>query len=229
LDGPPPHGYSHGRMILEQPATLGVAPGIALEAAVAVPAGATAGVVVCHPHPLYGGDMDNPLVLTVIDACRRAGMATLRFNFRGTGRSTGTHDGGQGEREDVRAALSDLGGRLGPAATAALAGYSFGAAVAVAVAAAGEPLAGLALIAPPLVVRAFPSGPLPRVRGPVLVVAGTLDEYCPVDALDRLRAQWPYADVRTINDTDHFFSGGLGALTEILDAWAAAIAAQQRA
>jgi uncharacterized protein len=75
-------------MITERPVTLDGSAGVALEASLALPAGATAGVVVCHPHPLYGGDMDNPLVLDVRDTCHHAGLATLRFNFRGTGRST---------------------------------------------------------------------------------------------------------------------------------------------
>nr|MCU0539985.1 alpha/beta hydrolase [Desulfobacterales bacterium] len=62
------------------------------------------GVVVTHPHPLYGGDMDNPVVLAVCRAFRRKGFSTLRFNFRGVGGSGGHHDRGVGECDDVRAA-----------------------------------------------------------------------------------------------------------------------------
>lgn len=212
-------------MITERPVTLDASAGVALEASLALRAGATAGVVVCHPHPLYGGDMDNPLVLDVRDACHRAGLATLRFNFRGTGRSTGHHDDGQGERDDVRAALAALAEHLPATGTVALAGYSFGAAMASSVAAAGEPLGGLALIAPPLVVAAYRSpGPLPAVSGPVLVVAGSADEYCPVSALEDLRTQWPKADVRIIRGADHFFGGRSAPLIEALGAWAAAVA-----
>ena len=215
-------------MITERSLTLDASAGVTLEASLALPTGATAGVVICHPHPLYGGDMDNPVVRDVRDACHRAGLATLRFNFRGTGRSTGRHDDGKGERDDVRAALAALAERLPVTSTVALAGYSFGAAVASSVAAAGEPLGGLALIAPPLVVAAYRSpGPLPNVSGPVLVVAGSADEYCPVSALEGLRTQWPEADVRIIPGADHFFGGRGAPLIEAVVAWATAVTSRR--
>src|SRR5687768_18215187 len=115
-------------MITEHRVTLDVSAAVALQASLALPAHASAGVVICHPHPLYGGDMENPLILDVRDVCYGADLATLRFNFRGTGQSTGRHDGGAGERDDVRAALSALAGRLRAPGAVALAGYSFGAA-----------------------------------------------------------------------------------------------------
>lgn len=212
-------------MITEHRITLDGSAGVALEASLALPVGAGAGVVVCHPHPLYGGDMDNPLVLTARDACHRAGAATLRFNFRGTGRSTGHHDHGNGERDDVRAALAALGKRLPVGATIALAGYSFGAAMAAAVAAAGDRLGGLALIAPPLTSTVGrSSAPPPNVSGPILVVAGDRDEYCPVSELEALRTRWPAADVRTVHGADHFFGGRSAPLIEALAGWAAAVA-----
>jgi uncharacterized protein len=213
-------------MITERAVTLDGSPGVALEARLALPKGATAGVVICHPHPLYGGDMDNPLVLDVRDACQRAGLSTLRFNFRGTGRSTGRHDNGNGERDDVRVAPAALTERLPVSGAVALAGYSFGAAMAAAVASAGEALGGLALIALPLVVAAYRSSvPPPNVRGPILVVAGDQDEYCPVSGLEGLRTQWARADVRVIEGADHFFGGRGAPLIDALTAWAAAVAA----
>jgi alpha/beta superfamily hydrolase len=212
-------------MITEGHVTLDGSAGVTLEASLALPVGATAGVVLCHPHPLYGGDMDNPLVLDVRDACHRAGLATLRFNFRGTGRSTGRHDDGRGECDDVRSALAALSERLPAKGTVALAGYSFGAGMAASVAATGEPLGGLALIAPPFAVPAYRSpGPLPNVRGPVLVVAGSADEYCPASALESLRTQWPKADVRIIHGADHFFGGHSVPLIDAVGAWVAAVA-----
>ena len=120
-----------------------------LEARLAVPAGARLGVVVTHPHPLYGGDMDSPVVARIVESCAGQGLATLRFNFRGVGASTGRHDDGRGEQDDVRASLARLQDALGGDGRVALAGYSFGAAVAAAVAATA-PVAGLALVAPPL-------------------------------------------------------------------------------
>jgi uncharacterized protein len=69
---------------------------------------ARTGVVVCHPHPLRGGDMHNTIVAALVDGFQQAGIATLRFNFRGVGASTGTHDDGNAEQEDVKDAVSYL-------------------------------------------------------------------------------------------------------------------------
>src|SRR5437763_10740396 len=93
--------------------------------------------------------MDNPVVARIVEVCAARGLATLRFNFRGVGASSGRHEDGRGEQEDIRASLGLLEDTLGGGARLALAGYSFGAAVASAVAAT-LPLAGLALVAPPL-------------------------------------------------------------------------------
>ncbi len=221
MDAPPPHGYSHGRMIPERAQTIAGASGLRLEAQVAVTAGARAGVVVCHPHPLYGGDMDNPVVGVTIDACRDAGLATLRFNFRGVGGSTGSHDEGRGEQSDAVAALDHLAALLPAGAPVALAGYSFGAGVAAAIAAGGRALGGLALVAPPLAFGSLDRLAMPAgLRGPLLVVAGTADEYCPLAALQQVARALPDADVRIVEGTDHFFTGALGPLVEAVTAWA---------
>jgi uncharacterized protein len=148
--------------------TLDVGGDVTLEARVSIPASATAAVVLCHPHPLYGGDMDSHVVLQAVEACAARNVGTLRFNFRGVGASTGKHDDGRGEQDDVRAALTELRRRLPRGAPVALAGYSFGAAVA-AVVAADTPIGGLALIAPP--VRIMSMRP-PIVSGPFLIVVG---------------------------------------------------------
>src|SRR2546423_3674080 len=177
-------------MIAERPTTV-PAGAETLEARLAVPAGARLGVVVSHPHPLYGGDMDSPVVARIVESCAGRGLATLRFNFRGVGASTGRHDEGRGEQDDVRASLARLQDALG-GDRVALAGYSFGAAVAAAVATTA-PVAGLALVAPPL--RGtdvdLPAG----VNGPVLVVVGAEDQYCPAAALETLRVSLPAATV----------------------------------
>jgi alpha/beta superfamily hydrolase len=209
-------------MIPERPVTIGAATRPALEGALALLPAAAAGVVVCHPHPLYGGDMDSPVVLTATQAGARANLATLRFNFRGVGGSGGAWDEGRGEQDDVRMALSHLRGLLRPPARIALAGYSFGAAMAAAVAAGGESLAGLALIAPPLARLGLPAAP-PAVDGPLLVVAGSADTYCPADALASLAAAWPLATVTVIDGADHFFFGELDALDTALAGWAAKV------
>jgi hypothetical protein len=216
-------------MIPEQPVAISSAPGPALEGALGLPPQAPAGVVVCHPHPLYGGDMDSPVVLAAVTACAGAGLATLRFNFRGTGGSGGAWDEGRGERDDVRAALADLRRRLPGAAPLALAGYSFGATMAAEVAAAGERLAGLALIAPPLAARPLPSAPPPGVDGPLLVVAGSADTYCPSEALGALERAWPSATFTVLDGADHFFVSALDRLAAALSVWAEALTTRTRA
>src|SRR5215510_1471976 len=99
------------------------------------------GVVLCHPHPLYGGSMLTPVILTVEAAFRAAGFTTLAFNFRGVGGSEGTHGEGRTEVEDVAGALVRLGAALEDPALVAVAGYSFGSLVG-GQAAAADPLVG---------------------------------------------------------------------------------------
>ena len=213
-------------MIPERSVTLDVSPGVTLDARLALPAGATGGVALCHPHPLYGGDMENPVVIRAAEVCQAAGLATLRFDFRGVGASTGTHDEGRGEQDDLRAALDELTILLPPGSPVAVAGYSFGAAVAGRVA-LRRPVAGAALIAPALAMPALADlGDLSRLEGPVLIVAGTADQYCPGDALERLRSTVPRAIVRTVADADHFFFGKLFPLGEIVGEWARAVASR---
>jgi uncharacterized protein len=165
--------------------------------------------------------MNSPVVTAAAEACGRQGLATLRFNFRGVGASQGVWDEGRGERLDVRSAMEYLRRALAQPARIAVAGYSFGAIMAAAVAASGEPLAGLALIAPPTAVAGRkPPGPL-GVDGPVLVVAGSGDGYCTREALATLAAAIPGSTITVIDGADHFFSGGLAALGTAIGDWAA--------
>jgi len=210
-------------MIAERPETIAVGSGPALEAAMALPAGAPAGVVVCHPHPLYGGDMDSPVVMEISRACAAAGLAALRFNFRGVGSSSGAWDDGRGEQDDVRAALDHLQARLPAPGRLALAGYSFGAMMAAAVAGAGRPLAGLALVAPPLGMRPWQPPTTLAVAGPLLLVAGDADQYCPASALTALGQALSRPTVTILDGVDHFFFGGLDRLASAVSGWAAAI------
>jgi alpha/beta superfamily hydrolase len=206
-------------MIDEQAVSLTLDDGVVLDGRLALPARATIGVAVCHPHPLYGGDMDNPVVVRVTEACAEAGLATLRFNFRGVGRSTGRHDAGQAEQRDLTGALDHLAGRLGPDAVAA-AGYSFGSMVTAAVAAGRPSLRGVALIAPPLAATEKGLDGLAAATAPLLVVVGAQDNYCPPESLARAVAALPHADVRVLEATDHFFGGSLGPLADAVRTWA---------
>jgi alpha/beta superfamily hydrolase len=216
-------------MIAEQPAGLATADGVSLEARLALPDAPAGALVIAHPHPLYGGDMDNPVVVRVAEVCRARAWATLRFNFRGVGGSGGTHGGGRAERQDVEAALVHLASAVPAGTPLVLAGYSFGAVVAAGVAAGRrDTLAGLLLVAPALAMTG--DEPLRALgpRGlPVLVVAGDRDEYCPTPALEALAGRWPTLEVRIIPGANHFFFGKLYPLGEVVEAWAGGLEARQ--
>ncbi len=205
-------------MALETPIILTVPGGPRLEARLALPDAPAGGVVLCHPHPLYGGDMDSPVVTQAAEAARRAGLSTLRFNFRGVGGAEGKHGGGEAERDDVATALVTLGERLPPGRPLGLLGYSFGAWVAARVACQTAGLAGLCLIAPPVEMLAFPA--LDGGGPEMLLVGGTRDPYCPVEGLERLAAQCARCEPVTIDGADHFFAGSLAPLGEAVAAWA---------
>src|SRR6476661_5753070 len=97
---------------MEEPIVVSVPGGPSLEGRLARVPGPRGGFVLCHPHPLYGGDMDNPVVIRAAEVVQAAGYATLRFNFRGVGASAGVHDKGEGEQQDIRAAEATLSARL---------------------------------------------------------------------------------------------------------------------
>ncbi|MFH0917332.1 MAG: alpha/beta family hydrolase [bacterium] len=184
------------------------------------PGAVAGGVVIAHPHPLYGGTMAQPLVYRVAQACLKHGMATLRFNFRGVGRSRGTYSGAE-EYRDVEAAAAYLRGELagsagdtGPGAhelPVALAGYSFGSVMA-AVAAVGEvPVQALALVALVVAWDEMPPQFIERLaafRGPVLAVCGDRDDLAPPREADRvLRKLKLDFSLSVVQGADHFFEG----------------------
>jgi uncharacterized protein len=149
-----------------------------------LPGSAGPGVVITHPHPLFGGSMNNNVVWTAERAFRSRGFATLCFNFRGVGRSTGTYGNGEAEAADVAAALDFLRERTpGPLY---LLGYSFGAFVAGRALLQGVAVQGAVFIAPPIAFMDLSW--LPRVPGLCLVVAGDQDDICPLADLRRLLA-----------------------------------------
>jgi alpha/beta superfamily hydrolase len=209
-------------MIAEHPVQLITADGVALEALEARVTGARGGLVACHPHPLYGGDMDNPVVVRAVEIGQSLGLVTLRFNFRGVGTSGGTHGEGIAEEGDVRAALDHVAHAVSPSAPVLLVGYSFGARVAARVAATRS-VRGVALIAPPLATSAE-TEPLPVPSSvPLLVIAGDRDEYCPPAALGALHTALPHATVRVVEGANHFFFGKLYPLGDALQTWARSV------
>jgi len=179
--------------------------GIRLEGRLEEAAGPRAALI-AHPHPLYGGDMDNPVVVALARAFREAGYSVLRFNFRGVGRSEGAHGGGGPERDDLAAAREWLRGR--GAVEILGAGYSFGAWV---LAGAPEGFSGLLLVSPPVALLDFGApAPLPALR---LVVTGERDPIAPARRIEPLRRIWnPEAALEVIPGTDHFYTGALEAL-----------------
>lgn len=210
--------------------TLPTSDGAALEARLALPEAPAAGIVICHPHPLYGGDMDNPVVARLAEVGNNLGFATLRFNFRGVGASTGVHDGGGAEQHDVEAALARLRSALDAKAPLFLAGYSFGAMVGAELVGArgGAGLAGLVLVAPPLGVAG--QGPFQAIANsglPLLIVAGSDDEFCPLEATEALAGRLPGMEVRTIEGANHFFFGKLFPLGEAVADWVQRLKARQ--
>lgn len=176
--------------------------------------GADKAVVITHPHPLYGGTMNNPVVETIQSAYQQSGYATLRFNFRGVGGSQGHFDNGVGEMDDVRAAIAYVE-RMNVAAID-LAGYSFGAWVNAAVAAAKcTAIRSMLMISPPVAFIAFKNAhPLKCLQ---LVVTGGRDGIAPADHIRVLLPTWnPNATFEIIDGCDHFYSGHLQELKAIL-------------
>ncbi len=162
------------------------------------------GVVVTHPHPLYGGDMYNPVVQAVAAAYVQAGYSCLQFNFRGVGRSGGKFDDGRGEQQDVLAAMAYLAGRgLGDIS---LAGYSFGSWVNAHITPEMAPVAHQAMVSPPAAFLDFAD--VRQIPALKFVVTGGLDEIAPPEMVEALLPDWnPRADLHLIPEADHFYGG----------------------
>lgn len=162
-------------------------------------------VVISHPHPLYGGDMDNTVVGLISQAFEELGWTTLRFNFRGVGRSQGDFDQGRGEQSDVLAAVAYLKG-IGKQ-TITLAGYSFGAWVNARAVLNNVDIGNSILVSPPLSMMDFAF--LKTDTKTALIIVGDQDPFCPVPALDHLVQDMKASpSVKIIQGADHFFSSG---------------------
>ncbi len=171
-------------------------------------AGTEAGAaVICHPHPLFGGTMHNKVVHAAAEAIGAAGLPVLRFNFRGVGRSGGAHDAGRGEQDDLRTVIDVLAGRY-PGRPLLVAGYSFGAYVALHVGSRDARAAALVGIGLPVGLIGF--GFLLESAKPLTIIQGDRDEFGPLSAVMALAATLPGgARVIAVPGAPHNFAGRL--------------------
>jgi len=167
--------------------------------------------VVCHPHPLHGGTMHNHVTYRVAHAFRDAGASALRFNFRGVGRSAGEHDQGQGEQDDTAAALDFLATEH-PGVPLFVAGFSFGAQVALSLAsreARVEKALGVGLP-----VDLYDFGFVRTLNRPLALIHGDRDEFGALAKVQALAGSLPFpAKLFVVADCDHLATGRLDAFS----------------
>jgi alpha/beta superfamily hydrolase len=167
--------------------------------------------VVAPPHPLMGGELDNPVVRAIAAGFVRAGLRVLLFNYRGVGESFGDASGDPEHAVSDFCAALELAGRSGPVRL--VAGYSFGGAAALVVA-GREPARRAFAVAPP------PSLVSPAVlsaASSVTIIAGNRDGIAPAQAFRDLTASSPGVVVETLLEADHFFSSDLGTITRFAE------------
>jgi alpha/beta superfamily hydrolase len=180
--------------------------GLLLEACLDLPGvpGQHPGVVLCHPHPLYGGNMDNNVIRAVSRALVGAGIASLRFNFRGVGNSQGAFDKGVGELDDAISALSFLTRReeINPALLAVL-GYSFGGMIAISAAGRSDIAGAVAAVSP-----VMPPGALRDSSKPKYIILGSEDTMIPpASVLKEAEKMAEPKKIEVIPGVDHFWWG----------------------
>jgi alpha/beta superfamily hydrolase len=177
--------------------------------------------VVCHPHPLFGGTLDNKVVYTVARAFEQLGAPAIRFNFRGVAASTGSYDEGRGESDDALAVIA-WGRQRWPDTPLWLAGFSFGGAVALRIAARARP-ERLVLVAPGITRLERTDTDAARAAEPAcpwLIVQGEADDVVPAPAVLAWAAGRqplpgvPPPEVRLLPDAGHFFHGRINELRE---------------
>jgi uncharacterized protein len=194
-----------------------------LQALIETPAGEDGGSgavrafgVVCHPHPLYGGTMDNKVAHTLARAFGERGAAAIRFNFRGVGASAGSYDEGRGETEDALSVIA-WGRARWPQAALWLGGFSFGGAVAVLAAARSQP-ARVVLVAPGVTKIDVTAAAPPAC--PWLIVQGDQDEVVPAAfVLGWAQALKPAPQIAIMAGASHFFHGRINELRDLIVAF----------
>jgi hypothetical protein len=176
--------------------------------------------LVLHPHPLGGGTMHNKVVFRAASALNDAGLTTLRINFRGVGQSTGEHDEGRGEVEDVRAGLKYLAETF-PALPITLCGFSFGARVGLEVGISDDRVRNLISIGTP--VDKYDFGFLEVCSKPILFVHGDQDEFGSLPLLQalvgKIQQHNSAVELCVIRDSSHFFEDHLDELKQAITSW----------
>lgn len=177
----------------------------ALHNATAAPAG---WVIMCHPHPQYGGSMHNNVVEAATQAATQAGFGVATFNCRGVGQSEGTFDGIDGATDDLLAVFTYLATSYDcPADRVVAAGYSFGAAVAAQIAAHQVEPRAMLWVAPPIGVISLPLAAW-QWAGPKQIIVGAQDPYCDATTIrQRCAEAAPVAGCHIIDGADHFLAG----------------------
>lgn len=192
----------------------------AIEAMIERPPGARADIIAicCHPHPLYGGTMQNKVVHTLARCAQDQRVTSLRFNFRGVGGSAGVYDNGIGETDDAVAIVDWCRRELGVKRFCAL-GFSFGSFVAFRLAALRDAEL-LVTVAPP--VQRFDFATLEVPRCPWLVAQGDRDDLVNHESvLEWTRKLHPAPDVKILEGAEHFFHGRLTVLRALVGDWLA--------
>ena len=176
--------------------------------------------LVLHPHPLGGGTMHNKVVFRAASALNEARLIALRINFRGVGQSTGEHDEGRGELEDVRAGLQYLAGTF-PEQPITLCGFSFGARVGLEVGISDERVVTLISIGTP--VDKYEFNFLVACRKPILFVHGDGDEFGSVlrlqELVDQIKQHNASVELKIVKGSGHFFEGHLDELKRAITDW----------
>lgn len=175
--------------------------------------------LVLHPHPLFGGTMHNKVVFRAAAALNQSGLVALRINFRGVGESTGKHDHGSGEAEDVKAGLDFLAENYS-GSKILLCGFSFGARVGIEVGIKDPRVGFLVSIGTPL--NSYDFTFLQQCLKPILFVHGEQDEHGSIDELRKLVSEMEKnTEVRlvVIPGADHFFEGHLDEMKQAITSW----------
>jgi len=182
--------------------------------------------LVLHPHPLGGGTMHNKVVFRAASALNDAGLVTLRINFRGVGQSSGEHDEGRGELDDVRAGLDYLA-KTFPEQPITLCGFSFGAWVGLQVGIADERVRDLISIGTPVDKYDFEF--LETCSKPILFVHGDHDEFGSISRLEilveKVKEHNPAVELHLIKGSGHFFEGHLDELKQAITDWVKSLSA----